>query len=295
MRLELSADLLELVVDELAGEKPALSACALASSVLHRRARHHLFSVIEITSLTRATALADFLDADSAIGASVASLHAWVGPPTGRDAWLGAPGRTGLCALLQRFPNLTTLELSSVDFVAFNCESGVGALTAVLPVSLRRLVFYACELASDTDLIALITAAPRLRSLTLHSCEWPRSTALPEGEAHAPVIQLEVLQLISLWGSTEVDRPWLTVVSTTQLVSLMVTLYGASDVPFWQAQIDQAPAMRKLVLMNYNQSGAPYFSSFARCALKMATSSHEPESLVSQDATRTHRRFRTTS
>jgi hypothetical protein len=255
MPLELSADLLELIVDELADEKPALSACALASSVLHRRARHHLFSAIEISSLARATTLADFLDVDPALGASVASLHAWVGPP--RDAWLGAPGRTGLCALLKRFPNLTTLELSSVDFVAFDCESGVGALTAALPASLRRLAFHTCELASDAGLIALITAVPRLQSLMLHSCEWPRSIPHPEGEAHAPAIQLEVLQIISLWGSTEVDRPWLTVVSTTQLVSLLVTLYGASDVPFWQAHIDQAPAMRKLVLMNYNQSGAP--------------------------------------
>jgi hypothetical protein len=265
MPTKLSTKLLELVVDELVGDQPALSACALASSVLRRRARHHLFSNVVVTSLARATALVGFLDADPALGASVVSLLAWDGPP--RDAWVGGPVRTGLCTLLQRLPHLAALELSSVDFVVLEPKCSVGALAAALPASLRQLAFSTCDFATDAGLVSLITAAPRLRSLVINSCGWSPSAAAPQGEAYAPAAQLEAFQLVSMWGDTEVGRPWLSVVSAHRFVSLTITLYGSSDVLFWQARIDRAgPTLRKLDLMNYNHSGAPHFSSFARYA-----------------------------
>jgi hypothetical protein len=139
MPATLSTDLLDKVVDEIAGDKPALSACALASSFLRRRARYHLFSVVDVTSLARATAFADVLDADAALGASIVWLHAWVGLTA--TAWQGTPGRAGLCALLPRLPSLAALKISNIMFFEFEHESGVGALAAALPASLRRLAF----------------------------------------------------------------------------------------------------------------------------------------------------------
>jgi hypothetical protein len=276
MKAELSTDLLELVVDDLADDKPTLSACALASSVLRRRARHHLFSKLSISSFNRANALADLLDGDPALGASVASLLAGIGPP--RDAWIGAPGRTGLCALLPRFPHLAQIAFSCVDFASLERESGAGALAAALPASLRRIAFFTCDFASDAGVIALISCAPRLRSLIVSQCAWLPSTTTSDCEAYAPVIELEDLQVDSLWGQTEVHRPWLSAVSTRRLLSLKMTLYGSSDVPFWQARINQAgPAMRKLVLTNCDPSGTPCFSlSRSIHAHRPISFSHEP-------------------
>jgi hypothetical protein len=259
MKAGLSADLLELIVDDLADDKPTLSACALASSVLRRRARHHLFSELRISSFNRATVLADFLDGDQALGASVASLLAGVGPP--KDAWLGAPGRPGLCALLPRFPHLAQIAFSCVDFASLERESGAGALAAALPASLCRLAFFTCDFASDAGFIALISCAPRLRSLIVNQSTWLPPATTPDCEAYAPVIELEDLQVDSLWGQTEAHRPWLSAVSTRRLRSLEMTLYGSGDIPFWQARINQAgPAMRKLVLMNCDPSGTSCFS-----------------------------------
>jgi hypothetical protein len=294
MPTELSTDLLELVVDELAGEKPALSACALASSVLRRRARHHLFAAVEVTSLARATALADFLDADPALGASIVSLMAWDGPP--KHAWIGGPVRTSLYTLLQRLPHLAALEFSNVDFVVLEPKCSVGTLAAAFPASLRRLAFSTCDFATDADPVSLITAAPHLQRLTLNGCAWPPSSAAPECEAYPPAAQLETFDLISIWGQTEVVRPWLSVIPAHRLVSLTVTLYGSNDVPFWQARIDQAgPTLRKLVLMNYNHSGAPDFSSSSRHPLKTTVFSHESRPLLSHVATRAYRRLRPAS
>jgi hypothetical protein len=276
MKAELSADLLELIVDDLADDKPTLSACALASSVLRRRARHHLFSELKISSLNRATALADFLDGDQALGASVASLL--VAVELLKAAWLGAPGRIGLCALLPRFPHLAQIAFSCVDFTSLERESGPGALAAALPASLRRLAFFTCNFASDAGFIALITCAPRLRSLIVNTSTWLPPATTPDCEAYAPVIELEDLKVESLWGQTEVHRPWLSAVSTRRLRSLKMTLYGSSDIPFWQARIDQAgPAMRKLTLVNWNPSGTPCFGlSHQMHAHRPIASSHEP-------------------
>jgi hypothetical protein len=71
MPAQMNSDLLELVVDALAGDKPTLAACALASSVLHRRARHHIFSDVTIFSLDRAKALVGLLKAEPALGEHV--------------------------------------------------------------------------------------------------------------------------------------------------------------------------------------------------------------------------------
>jgi hypothetical protein len=270
MPAELSPKLLELIVDELAGDKSALSACALASSVLRRRARDHLFSAMMVHSLARATALAHFLDADTALGASVMVLHAWDGRPG--QAWMDGPGQVGLRALLQRLPHLATLNLLSIRKNTFAHESDVGVLVAALPASLRALGFFQCDFKSHEGPVALITAAPRLRSLTVNLCEWPKSVAAQEHGAYTPVVQLEVLNLFSdMWGETETNRPWLSVISTRRLVSLELHLYDTNDIPFWQARIDQAAStMRKLVLMYYNHcTSASRFSTSVRNSLIM--------------------------
>jgi hypothetical protein len=259
MPAELSTDLLELIVDELAGEKSALSACALASSVLRRPARHHLFSNVSVTSVDRATALADILDGDPALGASILSLHATYRPPV--IAWHSAVGHAGLiCALLPRLPRLATLKFSAIKILAFGRVRGAGALAAVLPASLRRLAFAWCQLANGADFITLITAAPGLRSLGVISCDWFPPVISPEGVTYASTLKLEDFQLVSKRGiETQIDHGWLSIVSTHGLISLTATLYGSTGVPFWQARIDQAGAvMRKLVLVHYNLSGEPW-------------------------------------
>jgi hypothetical protein len=86
------------------------------------------------------------------------------------------------------------------------------------------------------------------------------------------VVQLEVLNLFSdMWGETETNRPWLSVISTRRLVSLELHLYDTNDIPFWQARIDQAAStMRKLVLMYYNHcTSASRFSTSVRNSLIM--------------------------
>jgi hypothetical protein len=141
MRLnQLSTELLEQVIDQLAAnsDKPALRACALASPVLRPRARHHLFSIIRLASFAphRASALADLVDADPALGACVASLSvSAMGAERPKQAWLCGPGPTGLCAQLARFPRLATLELNIFDFRLMDAS----ALAAALPASLKRL------------------------------------------------------------------------------------------------------------------------------------------------------------
>jgi hypothetical protein len=266
MPAKLNSDLLDLVVDELAGDKSALSACALASSVLRRRARHHLFSVITISSLGRAIGLTDLLDADPTLGGSVASLSARIGPL--KETWLSAPGRTGLCELLPRFPHLVTLTFNSVDFAAFERESGVGPLADALPASLRRLRFYSCDFGRDGDKIGvvLLSGALRLRSLVVNSCVWTSSSAASDSVACVPVVEPEDLHVV-FSARSELDRSWLSSVSARRLVSLTVALYRAVDVLFWQVRIDQAgPVMCKLVLVNYAPSGASCLSLFTRYA-----------------------------
>jgi hypothetical protein len=265
MPAKLSTELLDMVMDHLAGDKPALFTCALASSILRRRARHHLFSAIEISSLARATALADLLDADPALGASVASLSASIWPR--RDIWISASGRTGLCALLSRVPHLVTLTFDSVDFTAFERECGVVALATALPASLRRLRLCYCKFGRDGGElgVVLLSGAPRLRSLVVDSCEWT-SSAASESVACEPVAEPEDLHFIYS-GRTEPNRSWLSSVSGRRLVSLTVMLNRAGDVPFWQVQIDQAgTVMRKMILVNYVFPGASCFSSCTRYA-----------------------------
>jgi hypothetical protein len=264
MSAKLSTELLDMVLDHLAGDKPALSTCALASSIVRRRARHHLFSVITISSLGRATALTDLLDADPTLGGSVASLSARIGPF--RETWLSAHGRTGLCELLPRFPHLVTLTFNSVDFTAFALERGVGPLAAALPTSLRQLRFYSCDFGRDGDEIGvvLLSGALRLQSLVVDSCLWTSSSVASDSVAYAPVVEPEDLHIICS-GETKLDRSWLSSVSARRLVSLAVTLYRAGDVPFWQVRIDQAgPVMRKVILVNYVFPGASCFSLCTR-------------------------------
>jgi hypothetical protein len=265
MSAKLSTDVLELVVDELAGDKISLAACTFASSVLRRRARHHLFSAIHFTSLARATALADLLDADPALGGSVASLYAGIWPPG--DIWPSAPGRIGLCALLPRVPHLVTLTFDSFSFTVFERESGVGALAAALPATLRRLRFWNCEFGPDGGELGavLLSGALRLRSLVLNGCEW--SSAASNSVACEPVVEPEDLYVIDSLFDTGLDRSWLSCVSGRKLVSLTMTPYRAGDVPFWQMRIDQAgPVMRKVILVNYVFPGASCFSPCTRYA-----------------------------
>jgi hypothetical protein len=266
MSAKLSTDVLELVVDELAADKLSLAACTLASSVLRRRARHHLFSAIHFHSLARATALADLLDADPTLGESVASLSAGMWPPG--DTWPSAPGRAGLCALLSCVPHLVTLTFDSFYFTVFERESGVGALAAALPASLRRLRFFNCDFGPDGGELGavLLSGALRLRSLVLTGCEWS-STAL-DSVACEPVVEPEDLYVTDSLFDTGLDRSWLSCVSGRKLVSLTMTPYRAGDVPFWQVRIDQAgPVMRKVILVNYVRPGGSYISPCTRAHL----------------------------
>jgi hypothetical protein len=255
MSTELSAELLELVVDILADDKPSLRQCALASSVLRRRARHHLFSAVSLYSHRRASVLVNLLDADPALGGCVASLAA--SPENHTQRWLVAPARTGLPALLPHFPHLTALVLRSI----WCYPNEAGPIAAALPASLRRLELRGCRFASNADIVALFTAAPRLRHVVVEFCE----VAL---EAHGrdsylPTVELEELVVVPRWGAVHIGNggpaaTWLAVVSSRTLVSLTVALGFDSDVPFWQTRIDQAGSvMRQLEIKCRDLSCAP--------------------------------------
>jgi hypothetical protein len=170
---QLSIELLEHIVDELAkdSDKPSLRACARASSILHSRARHYLFSTIRLESFppARASALVELLDADMALGTCVTSLIVsairtdW---STRLQPWLYGCGPIGLRMLLPRFTHLTTAEFISLDFR----QMPTAALAAALPISLERLAFSNIEFAVDEDVVALLTAVPHLRSVAFYHC-----------------------------------------------------------------------------------------------------------------------------
>jgi hypothetical protein len=61
--------------------------------------------------------------------------------------------------------------------------------------------------------------------------------ANPKEESYTPTIGLESFRRIPTYEETEVGRPWLSVVSERRLVSLGLTLYGGSDIAFWQTWI----------------------------------------------------------
>jgi hypothetical protein len=244
MIAKLGLDVLDLVVDALVGDKLTLCMCALASPVLRRRARHHLFSDIRVTSLARASALVDLLDADPAIGGCVESLtvSGW------NPAWVIAPLPTGLCALLPRFPRLVALKL---DGIWCRPADRAWAMAAALPTSLRRLELCHTAFITEADIVALLTAAPHLRYVVVFECDY---LALEGPRRHMPVptVEPEELTAIPHWDVMHVydgepAASWLAVVSPRRLASLTVTLYYESDVPFWQARINQAGSvMRKL-------------------------------------------------
>jgi hypothetical protein len=231
MTASLGLDVLALVVDALAGDKPTLCMCALASSALRRRARHHLFSHIHVTSLERASALADLLDVDPAIGGLVQTLTVTAG---WHPKWVIAPARTGLCALLPHFPRLVTLELEDVW-----CRPAdrARAVAAAIPTSLCRLGLYHSAFVAEADIVALLTAAPHLRHVVVFECDYSPLEG-PRRSMHASKIEPEELMAIPYWGVMHIGdgRPaasWLTAISSRRLASLKMTLYYDSDVSFW--------------------------------------------------------------
>jgi hypothetical protein len=284
MSTVLSIHLLEQIIDELAQDKPALCACASASSVLRPRARHHLFSWIYVNA-DRVSALADLLEADPVLGENVLSPRADVGQP---DAWFGAP-RTGLCALLSGFPRLAALHLFGVDFRRMDA----GALAAAFPASPRQLMLASCHFASDARLVALLRATPHLRGASLVRCLIHPAEA-PEHERYAPMVELESLEAVAPRRTTYVCQPWFSVVSMRRLVSLKVTLQVALDIPFWQGWINQAGVtMRNLVFDNCNPSGKTLCHASASGSSYKLTCSPEPRSVSPHRASHARRRRRT--
>jgi hypothetical protein len=124
-------------------------------------------------------------------------------------------------------------------------------------------------LGSDASFIALITAAPGLRSLSIISCECSSSIAASESVACASALELEDFQLVSKRRmGTQIGHVWLSVVSKHGLASLTASLCESSDVPFWQAWIDQAgPVMRKLIVVTQHWDGASRLTPYVVHAL----------------------------
>jgi hypothetical protein len=106
----LSADVLDLIVDELRGDKSALAACALASSVLLPRARRHIFHDVEINEGRDDRQLLDFLDADPSLAHAFVSVCIYF-MSDGDLPWTPDPNRR----LLGCLPYLRSLIFMTLD------------------------------------------------------------------------------------------------------------------------------------------------------------------------------------
>ncbi|KAF5376442.1 hypothetical protein D9615_008673 [Tricholomella constricta] len=108
----LPLELINMIIDELAGDKPALSACSLTSSSLREQAQKHLFSdiVLDLDTIDPSSSddLHDILYSNPHLASFVVSLKVQFSQPS---EWEFVIARH--VALLNRFPRVRSVTLTS--------------------------------------------------------------------------------------------------------------------------------------------------------------------------------------
>jgi hypothetical protein len=241
--LVLGADVLELIVDELCDDIPALTACALASSILLPCAQRHLFRGVEIDN-DLATRLLDLLDVNEQLEHALKSVHlvgernifASVAPYTRPWHWMSNPDRR---RLLARLPRLQTLVLAHFQWAEVELERSQELSPSLFPC-LHSISFLSCRLPTNAAFVSFLSALPLLRELRLDHCTWISDNSAESLTGLPATIDLNVFEFV--YSRQAIGHSWMNIIGAHQLRRLAFTLYSQQDVPLWQGILDDAGA-----------------------------------------------------
>jgi hypothetical protein len=234
----LGADVLELIVDELYDDIPALTACALASSILLPRARRHLFRGVEIDN-DLATRLLDLLDANEQLEHALESVHlvgefdltASRDPFTRSWNWMSNPDRR---RLLSRLPRLQTLVLARFQWAEVRSQE----LSPSLFPHLRCISFLSCRLPANAAFVSFLSALPLLREVCLRHCTWNSDDNTQGTSRRLATIHLTVFELVD--SGQAIDHSWMAAIGTHESRRLAFTLCSEQDIAIWQPLLNAA-------------------------------------------------------
>ncbi|KAF7796604.1 hypothetical protein EIP86_007786 [Pleurotus ostreatoroseus] len=261
----LPPELVELVVDQLADDRPALAACSLAHSSCTRRARHHLFRRVCLNEGPRGARFRALVDAAPHLGRFVREVELcgttlqqthlgvfdlrWPTLTQGRagpsdaaatdhstDAAAPAPAHW-LERVLPQSPTVlartTTLRLTGLAITP--------ALAAVLEAhfaAVTTVALDACRAPSFADLCALPRALRAVQHLYLLDAHWLRAApALASADTPAPApdalatLHPPTLQTLVLSGKVDAATVLTWLVAERRFAALTSLVCDVSGVP----------------------------------------------------------------